>query len=95
MTSADKGPVVLYQPSTLNRYVYGNLDPVNHIDPTGNETLPIGFTRICGPTRFSYKAFIDKIQPVYNDPKKGDKDWKTKVNAVYDSVLKWRDICGK
>jgi hypothetical protein len=35
-TSPDKGRMVLNDPSTLNRYIYGSSDPINHTDPTGN-----------------------------------------------------------
>lgn len=36
-SSPDQGPIRLHMPTTLNRYTYGNLDPVNNNDPTGNE----------------------------------------------------------
>ena len=35
-TSVDKGPMSLPKPSTLNRYAYGGLDPINNQDPSGN-----------------------------------------------------------
>jgi hypothetical protein len=47
MTSPDKGPNKVTQPTSLNRYTYGNLDPINHNDPSGNTPQTVGSVMEC------------------------------------------------
>jgi RHS repeat-associated protein len=36
-SSPDKSKAALFSPTSLNRYTFPNLDPINNTDPTGNE----------------------------------------------------------
>jgi RHS repeat-associated protein len=36
-SSPDKGSAALFSPTSLNRYTFANLDPINNTDSTGNE----------------------------------------------------------
>lgn len=42
-TQADTWPGIDQQPVTLHKYAYANVDPTNHIDPSGNAGLVSGF----------------------------------------------------
>ena len=45
LTSVDKGPMLLHLPRSLNRYLYTMDDPINRIDPDGNQgTLVVTVT---------------------------------------------------
>ena len=42
--SSDKGPILLAEPSTMNRYLYASADPINRLDAGGNQSQLVGLT---------------------------------------------------
>ena len=45
-------------PLTLNKYLYGNADPVNHVDPSGNMSLAGTMSGISGMAQMAAMSFI-------------------------------------
>lgn len=50
-TQADTWMGIDQQPITLNKYAYGNLDPANRVDPTGNSSLVSAFAGLNGQSQ--------------------------------------------
>jgi RHS repeat-associated protein len=46
-TTPDQGPSIATKPTTLNRYTYGNLDPINHSDQSGNMSARVELDTHC------------------------------------------------
>ena len=64
--SMDEHPGSQSIPLTLNKYLYGNADPVNHMDPGGNIFISITMPSFGNIWRFSFEAgralsIIDKL----------------------------------
>jgi hypothetical protein len=53
MTSPDEGPFVVAKPNTFNRYAYAGLDPINHVDPSGN-SIEFMWSNGCGAGQIVY-----------------------------------------
>jgi len=72
-TSADKWLGDLYRPLSLNRYLYCEDDPVNHVDPSGRKTYEwwevaggliasvVGLVAIVNPPAGSVIAFVGAL----------------------------------
>ena len=52
------------KPLTLHKYIYGNSDPVNNADPTGNESIGVAITSISIQIGFRASQFV-AAHPVY------------------------------
>ena len=56
--SMDEHPGSRTIPLTLNKYLYGNADPVNHVDPSGNMSLAGTMSEVSGMAQMAAMSFI-------------------------------------
>ena len=93
--SSDKGSAVLYTPKSLNRYAYAADDPVNHVDPTGDQYRLIISVTDRAPEPEPEPAEIMKSEPPFERSSEETsrrvggglrRNWRTLWDSYYSSM---------
>jgi hypothetical protein len=95
MTSPDQGPSKLMNPSTLNRYAYGGLDPVNHTDPSGNIFMndPAACQMLGGMATMLYIAYFQwNGNNGIRDWQENSPAWIEGVDCGFPPVVSWMAV---